>query len=189
LIVSWYAIIMIICLVLLVLTVIMGDFGADVDMDLDLDMDFDMDLDGHFEVGHGDFTGAGISPLSLPIMLTFGSAFGAFGMIFEAMELHWLVVPMISAGMSTLVAAGMFVFLVKVFAKAQTSSTIRLQDLIGKEGIVSIPLKPDGLGQIIVVTEERGRTTLTAVSDQEIPTDSVVEIVKITGDSVFVRKK
>jgi membrane-bound ClpP family serine protease len=83
----------------------------------------------------------------------------------------------------------MFVFLVKVFAQAQTSSNINLNDLVGKEAIVSIPLKPDSLGQIIVVTEERGRTTLTAVSDEEIATDSIVRIMKISGDSVFVKKE
>ena len=182
---SWYAIILIICLILLVGSVIMGDFGGDMDMDVDMDMD----MDGHFEIGHGDFTGAGISPLSLPIMLTFGASFGGFGMIFESMDMYWAVVPLFSAGLSALIAGGMFVLLVKVFAQSQTTSTIRLEDLIGKEGIVSIPLKPDGLGQIIVVTEERGRTTLTAVSDQEIATDSIVEIMRITGNSVFVKKK
>lgn len=182
--ISIYMIIAIICVILLIGSVIMGDFGADMDMDVDMDMD----LDGHFDVGHGDFTGAGISPLSLPIILTFGAAFGGFGMLFEATSLHWIIVPLLSAGCASLIAGGMFVFLLKVFAQSQTSSTIRLQDLIGKDGIVSIPIKPDGLGQIIVTTEERGRTTLTAVSDEEIPNDAMVKIVKITGDAVFVKK-
>ncbi len=179
-------IIAIICVILLIGSVIMGDFGADMDMDVDMDMD--MDLDGHFEVGHGDFMGAGISPLSLPIILTFGTAFGGFGMLFDATSLHWIVVPMLSAGGATLVAGGMFVFMVKFFAQAQTSSTISLHELIGKEGIVSIPIKPEGLGQVIVTTEERGRTILTAVSDEEITNDAMVRIIKVTGDAVFVKK-
>ncbi|UCF07317.1 MAG: NfeD family protein [Thermoplasmata archaeon] len=183
---SIYLIIAIICMILLVATVIMGDFGGDVDMDVDMDMDMDM---GHFEVGHGDFGGAGISPLSLPIILTFGTGFGGFGTLFEAINMHPLVIPFLSAGLSGLMAGAMYFIMLKVFGQTQTSSTVRLQDLVGKEGIVSIPIKPDGLGQIIVTTEERGRTTLTAVSDQEISTDSVVTITKITGDAVFVKKR
>jgi hypothetical protein len=182
---SIYMIIAIICIILLFATVILGDFGGD--MDADVDMDFDGDL-GHIELGHGDFS-AGISPLSIPILLVFGTGFGSFGALLEIMNVHFLVVPVISAGASALVAGGVYLFMVKVFVRAQATSTIILQDLVGKDAIVSIPIKPGSLGQIIVVTDERGRSTISAVSDEELPTDSIVEIKKVVADGVFVKKK
>ena len=186
---SIYLIIAIICIILLFATVILGDFGGDMDVDTDVDMDMGGGGDlGHIELGHGDFA-AGISPLSLPILLIFGTSFGSVGALLEMTSIHFLIIPVIAAGASALVAGGVYIAMVKFFVTSQASSTIKINDLVGKEAMVSIPIKPGSLGQIIVVTEERGRTTLSAVSDEEIPTDSIVEIKRVVSDGVFVKKK
>ena len=101
--VSLYLLIAIICGIFLFIMAFLGfdfmdvnvDTGFDVDMDLDMDVDMDVDADGdtgHFEAGHGD-TSPGISPLSLPILLAFGTSFGAAGHAFEAYGISAMRVP------------------------------------------------------------------------------------------------
>ena len=180
-----YVLIALICGLLMIAMFFLGDFGGDVDVDVDMDVDVDL---GHIELGHGDFQ-AGLSPLSLPIMLMFGTSFGAFGYIFEQFIDNQFIVPLLSILVSAVVAGVMYLLVLKIFVRTQTSSDIRLGQLIGQDAIVSIPIKKDSIGQIIVTTEERGRTILSAVSDEEIPSDSIVEIIKVMGDGVFVKKK
>jgi hypothetical protein len=56
-------------------------------------------------------------------------------------------------------------------------------------GTVSVAIKTGKKGQIIVVTEERGRTLLSAVADEPIPQDTIVEIKAIVGNGVRVERK
>jgi membrane-bound ClpP family serine protease len=174
-----YVLIALICGLLLIGMFFFGDIGGDMDVDVDM---------GHVELGYGDFD-AGLSPLSLPIILMFGTSFGALGYIFEQFIDNQYIVPLLSILISAVIAAIMYLLVLNIFVKTQTSSDIRLQDLIGKDAMVSIPIKKGAIGQIIVTTEERGRTILSAVSDEEIQTDSIVEITKIMGDGVFVKKE
>lgn len=174
-----YVLIALICGLLMVTMFIFGDFGGDMDVDVDV---------GHIELGYGDFD-AGLSPLSLPIMLMFGTSFGTFGYLFEQVVDNAFIVPFLSIGVSAVVAGIMYFLVLNIFVKTQTSSDIKLSDLIGQDAVVSIPIKEGSIGQIIVTTEERGRTILSAVSDEEIPSDSIVAITKVMGDGVFVKKK
>jgi membrane protein implicated in regulation of membrane protease activity len=178
--VSLYLMIAVLCGILMIAMFLLGDFTGD--------MDVDVDMGGHAELGFGD-ADVGLSPLSLPIMLMFGTSFGAFGYIFESLEFNPYVVPVIAIGISAVIAAVMYVMVLKIFVQTQTSSDIRLHNLVGEDAIVSIPIKEGSIGQIIVTTEERGRTILSAVSDEEIPNDTIVTITKVMGDGVFVNKK
>jgi membrane-bound ClpP family serine protease len=177
--VNIYVLIALICGLLMIAMFFLGDFGGDMDVDMDM---------GHIELGYGDFD-AGLSPLSLPIMLMFGTSFGTFGFLFEQFIDNAFIVPFLSIAVSAVVAGIMYVLVLKIFVRTQTSSDINLNSLIGQDGVVSIPVKSGSIGQIIVTTEERGRTILSAVSDEEIPSDSIVEITKVMGDGVFVKKK
>jgi membrane-bound ClpP family serine protease len=157
-------------------------------MDVDADIDGGFEI-GHFEGGHGDFTGGGISPLSLPILLVFGTAFGAFGTLFELWEWHIYLIPVVSAILSAGIAAVAFVFVLKVFIKTQADSGVKMTTMVGQPAQVTIPIKKDSTGQVLVITEERGRTLLSAISDEVIPTESSVIIKEVRGDTVVVEKK
>jgi hypothetical protein len=61
-----------------------------------------------------------------------------------------------------------------------------MRDLVGKDGETTMPIKPGSPGQIMVVTEERGRTLVQAVSDVDIPTNAMVSIVEVVGNGVKV---
>lgn len=181
--ISIYLAVAIVCAILLAISAMFSDFGGDMDADADID-GVDADFDG--DVGHGDFSGAGITPLSVPVLLVFGTLFGAFGTIFEGMEFDVYMVPLFSLGIATVITIGVFLTLVRVFIKTQATTQVDLKELIGKEGETTMPIKEGAPGQIVIVTEQRGRTLLHAISDSDISTNSVVKITEVVGNGVKV---
>lgn len=170
---SPYTWIMIAFMALLFLVMILGDIGG---------IDFDHD------VGVGGDIDGGVSPLSLPIMASFGAAFGGFGTIFEYLQYGPVLTPILAAACAALVGAGMYVLMLNVFVKTQAETKVELETLVGYKGQVLIPVRPGQPGQIVVVTEARGRTLLQAVADQEITTDEHVVVESVVGNSVKVHK-
>jgi membrane protein implicated in regulation of membrane protease activity len=193
--ISIYLIIAIICLVFLIVSVALGGFGDDLDMgghDVDVGGDFDVggaDVDAGFDAGHGDFSGAGISPLSLPIIMAFGTTFGGVGALLEQANFGMFMTPIIAIFVSIIMAAALYFALTWLFIKTQATSSVSMRNLIGEQGTVSVAIKKGKMGQIIVVTEERGRTLLSAVADEPIPQDTIVEIKAIVGNGVRVERK
>ncbi len=170
---SPYTWIMIAFIVLLFLVMALGDIGG---------IDFDHD------VGLGTDIGGGVSPLSLPIISSFGAAFGGFGTIFEFLGYGVVLTPILAAVCAGLVGAGMYVVMLNVFVKTQAETKVDLESLVGYKGQVLVPVRPGSPGQIVVVTEARGRTLLQAVADQEITTDEHVVVDSVVGNSVKVHK-
>lgn len=149
-----------------------------------IDADFDVDAD----VGHGDFGGVGISPLSIPILLVFGTSFGSLGAILEALEWHYLLVPAIAVAISAIITGITYVLMVRIFVANQGSTAVGHSDLVGLEGLVSIRITKEEPGQVVVVTEQRGRITASAIAEIEIPTNSQIRVIRVVGNSVMVEK-
>ncbi len=168
---SIYTWIMIAFILLLVLVLAMGDIGG---------VDFDHDIPSD--------VGTGLSPLSLPILAVFGTAFGGFGTIFEVLNFGPLWTPLLAAAFAGLMGGGMYVVMLNVFVKTQAETRVDLQSLAGYKGQVLVPIKPGQPGQVLVVTEARGRTLLLAISDESIGTDEHVMIDSVVGNSVKVHK-
>ena len=188
--ISIYLIIAIVCGVLLIVMAIFGGDFLDMDIDMGADVDVDMDgLGGHLDPGFGDFA-SGLSPLSPPLLLAFGASVGAFGSIFETLGYGPIWTPLYAGILATVMAVAIFYVLFKVFIKSQATTSVNFRTLIGEEAVVTVPIKPGEQGQLLIVTEARGRTLITAISgDVEIPTDSIVVIEKMTGSIASVRKK
>lgn len=170
---SPYTWIMIAFIVLLFLVMALGDIGG---------IDFDHDI------GVGGELGGGVSPLSLPIIASFGAAFGGFGTIFEILQYGPVLTPILAAACAGLVGAGMYVLMLNVFVKTQAETKVDLADLVGFKGQVLVPIRPGQPGQVVIVTEARGRTLLQAISDEEITTDEHVIVDSVVGNSVKVHK-
>ena len=168
---SPYTWVMIAFLLLLVLVLILGDIGG-VDFDHDVGLDVDM----------------GLSPLSLPIIASFGTSFGGFGTIFETIGFNNIVTPILAAVFSVLVSGGLYVVMLNLFVKSQADTRVDLATLVGYKGQVMIPIRPGQPGQIVVVTAARGRTLLQAISEDVIGTDEHVVVDSIVGNSVKVHK-
>lgn len=168
---SIYTWIMLAFIVLLLLVLVMGDIGG---------VDFDHDVPSD--------VGTGLSPLSLPILAAFGTAFGGFGTIFEVLNFGVLWTPILAAIFAGLVGGGMYVLMLNVFVKTQAETRVDLSELVGYKGQVLVPIRTGQPGQVVVVTEARGRTLLQAIADQEIGTDEHVVVDSVVGNSVKVHK-
>ena len=168
---SPYTWVMIAFLMLLILVLVLGDIGG-----IDFDHDISLEVD------------TGLSPLSLPIVASFGTAFGGFGTILEISGFGPIATPVLAAVFAILVAGGMYMVMLNLFVKSQAETRVDLATLVGYKGQVMIPIKPGQPGQIVVVTEARGRTLLQAISDDAIGTDEHVVVESIVGNSVKVHK-
>lgn len=171
-----YAVIGFASLILLILMMIFGglDLGFDGG-DVDVDTGFDLDI------GDSD-----IGVLSLPIILSFTTAFGALGAIMTYFEMPRVATPFIAA-LGALALAGILFLVVNYFFKHfQSDSTLRFNDLIGRKASVTVPIRQGQEGQVVLFTEQRGRTLIPAVSKKTIPNNAQVVITGVSGDTVKV---
>lgn len=168
---SPYTWVMIAFFILLILVLVLGDIGG-----IDFDHDVGADVD------------TGLSPLSLPIVGVFGTSFGGFGTLLEALGFQPIFVPILATVFAVLTAGGMYVVMLNVFVKTQAETRVDLATLTGSKGQVLVPIRPGQPGQIVVVTEARGRTLLQAIADESIGTDEHVIVEAAVGNSVKVHK-
>jgi membrane-bound ClpP family serine protease len=169
--ISIYIWIMVVFLVILVIILILG---ADFDFDFDADIDSDV--------------GTGVSPLSLPVIALFGTGFGGVAAVLDTLHVHIALVVLPAGFLAAAMAGGMYFVMYRVFVKTQSSSDVVLPELIGREANVTIPIGPGKTGQVLVITAERGRTLVPAISSEEIPTNQAVVIESVVGNTFRVRR-
>ncbi|MGA1794080.1 MAG: hypothetical protein ACMUHM_09020 [Thermoplasmatota archaeon] len=172
-----YAVVGTVSLAILLLMMIFGGLDLDFDAgDIDIDMDGGMDMDA----------GGGIGVFSLPIVLSFTTAFGALGAILSYFDVNRVVTPFIAAIASLALAGVLFLIVNYFFKQFQSDSTVRFNDLIGRKASVSVPISPGQEGQIVLFTEQRGRTLIPATSKKSLPNNAQVVITGVSGDTVKV---
>ena len=174
---SLYLWIALISLIFLVVLTVLGGQGLDVGGDVDADVDF------------GQFSGPGISPLSLPLVASFGTTFGATGALLETQGFSTLAVAGSATVSALVISMGLFVFVQRFLVRSQTSSDVHPAELVGRSAQVMVPIHRGATGQILVMTEERGRTLFPAAAEDEIPREAVVEILGFSGGVANVRRK
>jgi len=177
--ISLYVWIAMISLLFLIVLVALGGYGLDIGGDVDADVDLD----------YGDFGGPGISPLSLPLVAAFGTTFGAVGALLETSGTSDVLAAIGATASAVLIAGAMYWAVGKFLVKAQASTEVKPDTLIGRDASVVIPVRPGSQGQILIITEERGRSLFPAIANEDIPRDAVVEITGFTGGVANVRKK
>jgi membrane-bound ClpP family serine protease len=168
---SVYALIMLVFFVFLLVALVIGDIGdflngGDVDTGVD----------------------TGLSPVSLPVIGVFGTAFGGFGTLFEGLGYGPILTPVLAVTLAIATAGGVWAVMLRIFVKTQSETRVDLSSLVGYKGQVIIPIKPGQPGQVVVITEARGRTLLQAIADEMIGTDEHVTVESVVGSSVKVRK-
>ena len=174
-----YLWIALISLVFLILFSVTGHYGVDMGHDVDVGVDHD----------YGQFSGSGISPLSPPLVSAFGTTFGSIGALLEIAGFTPFLVAVSAAIAAVVVAFGLFYTIQRFLVRAQASSDVVPETLIGREANVTIPIAPGQQGQILIITEERGRSLFPAISREDIARDSIVEILGFAGGIASVRKK
>src|SRR5439155_25186536 len=100
---SPYTWVMIAFLMLLVLVLILGDIGG---------IDFDHDISPEVDLG--------LSPLSLPIVASFGTALGGFGTIFETVGCVPSVTPIRPAVFAVLASGRLYRVMLNLSVKSQS---------------------------------------------------------------------
>ncbi|MFO8050761.1 MAG: NfeD family protein [Thermoplasmatota archaeon] len=168
-------------LLVLIAMLIFGGFDLDMDVGPDVDMDLPLDIDVDFDAG-----GPG---LSLPIMLAFLAMLGGIGAILTFFDFNPIITPFIAAVGSLFLAVILFLVLSYFLKTFSSDSTVKYRTLIGKEASVNIAIGKGSEGQIVLFTEQRGRTLIPAVSDRAIPSNASVMIVGVQGDTVKVLPK
>lgn len=169
---SGYTLIMLIFFIFLLAVLVLGDIGDFFDVGGDVGTDVD----------------TGLSPISLPVIGAFGTAFGAFGTVFEGLNYGPVLTALLATALAAVTAGGVWLLMYNFFVKAQAETRVDLADLVGYKGQVSVPVRPGQPGQIVVVTDARGRTLLQAIADELIGTDEHVVVESVVGNSVKVRK-
>jgi membrane protein implicated in regulation of membrane protease activity len=185
-------VIAILCAIFLAIILFLGGLGdmdtdIDVDSDVDLDVDGDVDVDIDHDVDASGF-GGGPSPFSLPVLLSIGTAFGAFGAIFEAYGMDPMTIPLLAIACAIGVGVLMFFAMWKMFKSTQATSTVSYDQLVGMKARVSVPIRESSEGQIIVTREETGRMLIGAISDEDCDVDDQVRIIERVGDVMKVEK-
>jgi hypothetical protein len=178
-----------------------GFGGHDIGHDIGhgLHVDHGVHVSHEAAAGHGAAGGetsgatdvaAQLSPVSPPVISTFLTMFGLFGMVGE-MGLKWpTAVAAPSAAVASLVLATLvFVVIAKFLAVSQGTSHTALRDLIGTDAEVITPIPANGVGEVAYVCQT-GRASLPARSEggTMIPKHSMVIITDVVGSTALVRE-
>ncbi|MCP4425135.1 MAG: hypothetical protein GY803_11625 [Chloroflexi bacterium] len=156
-------------------------FGAEFGDALDVDLDLDLDVDAG-----GGFDFISISPFALAV---FSSIFGMTGLI-TRLWLDMAVIPSIlwALGMGLLIGGGAQALFLYVLSPSKSSHFSLVDDAVGREVEVIIPIPDNGLGKVSY-DNASGRVTLGARSatGKQIKRGTVVIIERITGRVAVVR--
>ncbi len=131
-----------------------------------------------------------MSPISPPVISTFLTMFGFFGMLGEmGLHLPTLIAAPGAALVSVVAAALIFLAIARFLEVSQGTSHIAMADLVGSEAEVITPIPPDGLGEI-AYSAPTGRASCAARSEAGtmIPKHSVVVITEMAGNVALVRE-
>jgi len=141
--------------------------------------DFDHDTDVH---------GGGPSILSGRVLSVFVTAFGAFGAI--GIHLGYGVGPSTAMGFGGGLAFAAVIYLFASFLYSQqATSHIRVSELVGCTGEVSVAIPKGGLGQVRCTLGDTVIEKIARARDnEEIPANTLVKIEEIGGESVIVRR-
>ena len=144
------------------------------------------DFFGDHEVGHD--AGDGISILSSRVLSVFVTAFGGFGAI--GTYLDYSIGVSTAMGLAGGVVFGGLIYLFASFLLGQQASTdVRISELAGKTGQVSVAIPKGGVGQVRCTLGQTVVDKIARAKDGgEIPSSALVVIEEIVGDTIVVRK-
>lgn len=147
--------------------------------DLFGDHDVGVDIDGH---------GGGTSFLSSRVISVFITAFGGFGAI--GSHLGYGIGVSTAMGLASGLVFGGLIYLFVTFLHGQeASSDVRVSDLVGATGQVSVTIPKGGLGQVRCSQGESVVEKIARSQDgEEIPVNTLVKIEAVVSETILVRR-
>jgi membrane protein implicated in regulation of membrane protease activity len=169
----WYALIAVSAAVFLLFSLLLGH---DHDADHDVDHDHGLDHEGS----------AGMSFFSAKVLLMFATGFGAGGYFATRLDAGSAASAVAGLGVGLAMAAAGYLFLNALYTR-QGSSTVRMEGLVGREGIVDVTIDGDQPGQV-ACSLPTGREIFTAYGAhrRRIPVGTPVRITAVSGASIHV---
>ncbi|MBI1983074.1 MAG: hypothetical protein HYS61_02620 [Acidobacteria bacterium] len=149
---------------------------------------FDLgDLFGGHDVDVGDH-GGGPSFFSSRVISVFITAFGGFGAI--GSHLGYGVGVSTAMGVASGLVFGGLLYLFITFLHGQeASSDVRVGDLVGSTGQVSVAIPKGGLGQVRCSQGESVVEKIARSQDgEEISVNTLVKVEAVVGETILVRR-
>lgn len=145
------------------------------------------DFGGH-DFDHGGDVGDGISFMSSRVLSVFVTAFGGFGAI--GTHLGYGIGVSSAMGLAGGIVFGGMIYMFARFLYGQQASTdVRISDLAGKTGQVSVAIPKGGVGQVRCTLGQTVVDKIARAKDGgEIPASALVVIEEVVGDTILVRK-
>ncbi len=163
----------------LLISLVVGELFDLGDLFGDHDFDAGVDVDGH---------GGGTSFLSSRVISVFITAFGGFGAI--GSHLGYGIGVSTAMGLGSGVVFGGLIYLFVTFLHGQeASSDVRVSDLVGATGQVSVTIPRGGLGQVRCSQGESVVEKIARSQDgEEIPVNTLVKVEAVVGETIWVRR-
>jgi hypothetical protein len=163
----------------LLISLVVGELFDLGDLFGDHEFDAGADTDGH---------GGGTSFLSSRVISVFITAFGGFGAI--GSQLGYGVGVSTAMGLASgLVFGGLIYLFVSFLHGQEASSDVRVGDLVGSTGEVSVTIPKGGLGQIRCAHGESVVEKVARSQDgEEIRVNTLVKVEAVVGETVMVRR-
>ncbi|MEM3341442.1 MAG: hypothetical protein QW728_01990, partial [Thermoplasmata archaeon] len=125
----------------------------------------------------------GFSALVIFIVLTAG---GAFGMIFYNLGWDMLWIHLAAWAIAVLLGAVAYLLIQNFFIKAQSSSSVRADDFVGRVGKITTTVTPEASG-VISFTAKGVHHSMSCKSKSRIETGQMAKIIKVGPNMVWVK--
>ena len=169
----------------------------DVDIDIPhIDLPGDVDIPGaEISIGGAEIPAGGfdapditVSPLSPITIAAFITTFGGIGIIstqFFDVRPEMSLVYATTGGLAA--SALMYLFYSQFLIRSQGSSVVRRAELVGLQGVVTVPIGETTPGQVSYVTKSgRMKSMARSVDGSAIPRGQFVKIVRTIGAQALV---
>ncbi len=141
-----------------------------------------MDFDGDFELG------TNISPLKPAVIAVFVTVFGGTGIILLRNNVLFITSLIISLIISVIFSYIIYRYVIVELYKAQNTSAVERQKLIGQRAKVTLSIKQGSYGKIKYVVNGNTYSSPAKSEDgSEILKDEEVEIVYIDKNTYYVK--
>jgi len=147
----------------------------------------DHDAGGHDHDQGGDQEGT-VSIFSTKVVSVFIMGFGGGGAIAEYYGHGWVRSSLVGLAVGFVMGAVMYAVLRALYGH-QANSLVFVNELVGRQGVVTIPIEPGALGEVNVSCGDRIMTYLarTSAGAQPLPKGSIIEVVSSAGNQLLVK--
>lgn len=135
----------------------------------------------------GDQEGT-VSVFSVKVVSVFILGFGGGGAIAEYYGHAWIRSSLVGLAVGVVMGAVMYAVL-RAFYGHQANSLVYASELVGRQGVVTIPIEPGAIGEVNVSCGDRIMTYLarTAPEGKALPKGCIIEVVSSIGNQLLVK--